>query len=101
MGDAYKSEHHLLFLSIVLLIVLFVALSEDEIYSENHEDGGDEVVPAELHVESNGREDNEDSECNNFLNYLELHQVERAAVAFKTNSVGRYLKAVFKECNQP
>ena len=37
----------------------------------------------------------------NFLNYFELHKVERAAVAGETDSVGRNGEAVFEEGDTP
>ena len=40
-------------------------------------------------------------EGNRFLDHFELHEIERAAVSVKTDTVGRNLCAVFKEGNAP
>mgnify|MGYP006974597200 CR=1 FL=1 len=38
---------------------------------------------------------------NNLLNDFKLHKVERASVIDESDSVGRYLAAVFQKCDNP
>ena len=43
----------------------------------------------------------EDCKRDHFLDHLELHKVEGASVIDESDSVGRYLSAVLKECDSP
>ena len=59
------------------------------------------MVPGELRAEGRHREEDEDRERDHFLNDLEFKKRERTAVAFKTETVGRHLKGLFKKRNAP
>ena len=60
------------------------------------------MVPLEsLSLEHKGDYHSEDSEGNDFLDDLELHQVERTSVVNESDSVGRNLSAVLEECHRP
>ena len=59
------------------------------------------MIPTQLHMESNGRETDKDQQRDHFLNHLQLHQRERSSIAFKTDSVGRHLQAVFEKRDTP
>ena len=52
-------------------------------------------------MERDGGEDDEDHEGDDFLDDLELHEVERSSVALETDAVGGYLQAVLEERNAP
>ena len=55
--------------------------AEHEIDCEDHQQCGNEVVPAKLHTEGNHTEKDEDGQGDDLLNNLELHKVEGSAVA--------------------
>lgn len=46
-------------------------------------------------------DDAEDNERDDLLDDLELHQAERASVAFESNTVGGYLAAILEEGDGP
>lgn len=75
--------------------------AEDEIDGKDEQHGSHYVVPAQLHLKSNNGEEDEDGEGDNLLNNLELHEVERTAIACKTNTIGRHLKAILEESHTP
>ena len=52
-------------------------------------------------MEGDGREHHEHHQSDHLLQYLELHEREGAAIALKTDAVGRHLQAIFKERNAP
>ena len=54
-----------------------------------------------LALEEQVCDDAEDEQGDDFLYDLELHQCEGASVAHKSDSVGRYLAAVFQKCDNP
>lgn len=80
-----------------------------ELFAEakNKVDGCDEaeachdVVPANLHVKGDNRECEEHAERDDFLYHLELHDGEWSSVFEKSDSVGGYLQAIFKEGDSP
>ena len=60
------------------------------------------MVPMQaLSLEEDVGDDGEDDERHALLNHLELHQVEGTAIIDESDSVGRYLTAVFKEGDGP
>ncbi len=59
------------------------------------------MVPTQLGVEGEHREDDEDRERDNLLYHFELHEAERTSIALETYPIGGHLKAVFKECDAP
>ena len=82
--------------------------ASNRLLQENEEDGEDEageggqVVPLEgLALEDEKDDDREDRQGDDFLDDLQLHQVERAAVAFEADAVGRDGEAVFEEGDAP
>ena len=74
-------------------------------YEEDGEDEageGYEMVPLQgLAFEHDCDHEGEDSERDHFLDYLQLHKVERSAVAVETDAVSGYLCAVFEERHTP
>lgn len=54
-----------------------------------------------LALEEQVCDDAEDEQGDDFLYDLELHEREGASVADKSDSVGRYLAAVFQKCDNP
>lgn len=54
-----------------------------------------------LALEEQVCDDAEDEQGDDFLYDLELHEREGASVAHKSDSVGRYLAAVFQKCDNP
>ena len=59
------------------------------------------MIPAQGHVESDHRENDEDHEGDHFLDDLQLHEGERASVALEAHPVGRYLETVLEKSNTP
>ena len=59
------------------------------------------MVPFQFHVEGDRRESDKDHKGDHLLNDLELHQTERTAVPFETDTVRRHLQAVLKESDAP
>ena len=56
------------------------------------------MIPVQtLSLKENISDDRKDDERNAFLYDLELYEVERASVIYKTDTVGGYLSAIFKE----
>ena len=73
-----------------------------EKYRHNQAKEGCKMVPLErLTFEHHSYKHCEDSEWYHFLNDLELHQIERTAVLYISDSVCRYLSAVLKKCHSP
>ena len=74
-------------------------------YEEHREDQAGEsrqVVPLEgLALEEEVDDDREDGQRDGFLDDLELHQIERAAVARETDAVGGDGEAVLEEGDAP
>ena len=54
-----------------------------------------------LSVEIDRDKHGEYRQRDDFLNHLQLHDVERTAVAVKADAVGGNLAAVFGQCQQP
>ena len=78
------------------------------LFHKHEIDGGDEtdecgeVIPVQaLSLEEDVGDDGEDDERHALLNHLELNQVEGTAIIDESNSVGRYLTAVFEEGDGP
>ena len=60
------------------------------------------MVPMQaLSLEEDVGDDGEDDERHALLNHLELNQVEGTAIIDESDSVGRYLTAVFEEGDRP
>ena len=60
------------------------------------------MVPLQwLALEHHSREDSEDSKGYHFLDYFQLHEVERTSVFCKSDPVRRNLGTVFEECDSP
>ena len=60
------------------------------------------MVPVQgLTLEEEVGDDAEDNQRDDFLDYLELHEGKRAAVADKADAVGWYLTAVLEEGDAP
>ena len=60
------------------------------------------MIPLDgLAPEDEGDDDGEYREGNHFLDNLQLHQVEGAAVSLETNAVGGHGEAILKEGNAP
>ena len=56
------------------------------------------MIPVQtLSLKEDISDDRKDDERNAFLYDLELYEVERASVIYKTDTVGGYLTAIFKE----
>ena len=75
---------------------------------KNEENGHDEaekcceMVPLErLSLKHDSYHYGEDGKGDHFLNYLQLHEVERSTVFYIANPVCGYLCAVLKECDSP
>ena len=80
----------------------FLLFEKYKEYGQNKAGEGCNVIPLQpLSLKEEG--DNEGKHCqgDNFLNNFELHQVERSSVFDKSQTVGRHLGAVLKECYRP
>lgn len=55
------------------------------------------MIPFQFHLERNHRENSKNSECNHFLDYLELHDIERSSAVFESQPIGGHLKAILKK----
>ena len=51
--------------------------------------------------EGNGAENNKNNQRDDLLNNFQLDQAERATIVAETDAVGRNLKTIFKECQEP
>ena len=81
------------------IVALFQKYKE---YGQNQADKGYHVVPLQcLSLEHYSDHQGEHGKGNHLLDDLELHEVERTAVAVEADAVGRYLSYVFKECYAP
>src|SRR5690606_6600319 len=77
-------------------------LFEYKIYGQYEEHKTDQVIdPETLIFKHQHRKQGEDYQCNDFLNYLELPEIERSPVSLVTYLIGRYLKTVFEQGNSP
>ena len=54
-----------------------------------------------LSLEQERDDDGENGQGNHFLNHLQLHQVERAAISDKADAVGRNGETVLEKGNSP
>ena len=60
------------------------------------------MIPVQtLSLKEDISDDRKDDERNAFLYDLELYEVERTSVIYKTDTVGGYLTAIFKEGYHP
>ena len=60
------------------------------------------MIPVQsLSLEEDIGDDGKDDKRYALLNHLELHQVEGTAIIDESNSVGRYLTAIFEESDGP
>lgn len=77
-------------------------LFKNKIYRQHQKAKAHGVVPFEAFgFKEKHRENYKNNQSNHFLNDFELHQIERAAVAFVSNFVGRNLKEIFKQGQSP
>jgi len=77
--------------------VNFVLISlENKIYRKYKEYKAYKVVQPECRIESKTRKEGKYNQCNYFLQYLKLYRRKRSAITFESDTIGRYLKAVFK-----
>ena len=76
-------------------------LLENYKHCQNDQAKTDKVVPFETLFENNKGEQHKDDERNGFLNSFELNDIERSAIFFEANSVGRNLKQVFEKSEAP
>lgn len=75
---------------------------EDEIDGGNQAKEGCEMIPMEtLSAKADDGEDGKDTERDDLLHNLELHEGVWASVSGESDPVGGYLEAVFKECKPP
>jgi len=81
--------------------IRYLLESEDKIDRQDEAEGGEEVVPAELEMEGQHGETDEDHQGDDLLNDLELHKGEGSAIGIKTYTVGRYLQAILKQGYSP
>lgn len=75
--------------------------TEDEPDGGDEAEGGGDVVPTDLHVESEHREDDEHAEGDDLLDDFELHDGEGAAMLDETEAVGGDLEAILEESDGP
>ena len=88
--------------AVCLLFPAFVLFQEDEKDGEDEAEECGEMVPLQgLVLEHEGDDDSEDGEGDDFLDDLQLHEGERAAVFDEAYPVGRHLGAVFEEGHSP
>lgn len=60
------------------------------------------MVPVQVSaLKQDIRNNGEDSQRDTLLNHLQLDQIERSAIAFKTDTVCRHLTTVLKEGYHP
>lgn len=59
------------------------------------------MVPTQLGMESNYGKQDENGQCDDFLDDFQLHEVKRAAVLLETDTVGGHLQAVFEKSDTP
>ena len=60
------------------------------------------MVPVQrFPIEIDGDKDSEHRQRDDFLNHLQLHDIERTAVTVKADAVGGNLATVFGQCQQP
>ena len=70
--------------------------------SHDKTEKGREMIPLDrLPFEKKGYDYSEYRQWNGFLNDLQLHDIERTAVAGKAEAVRRDLGAIFEECQSP
>ena len=65
--------------------------SENEPDCENQAYPRYDMIPMQLHVKNRHRENDKDTERDDLLNNLQLHQAERSSVSFKADAVGGHL----------
>ena len=77
-------------------------LLKDKVHRQNQESETDQVVVGErLVLEEDEHEDGEDGQGEEFLDDLELPEVERTAVFDEADAVGRHHETVLDECDAP
>ena len=59
------------------------------------------MIPFHLHVKRDHRKDHKNHQCDYLLQYLQLHQTERATIPLKPDTIGGHLQAIFKKCYAP
>ena len=75
---------------------------EHEEYSSYQAAECHKMVPLQgLTLEEDNGEESEDSDRDNLLYHLQLHKAEGTAIAHETDTVGRYLTGILKECQEP
>lgn len=79
-----------------------LSFHENEIDGEDQATKSCEMVPVKrLTVKQDVYDDGEDDERNDFLNNFELYKRERTAITVETNTVGRDLKGIFCQGDEP
>ena len=79
----------------------FLLKPKNEIHSGDEAEASDNVVPLDVHVKGNHREEDKHHQGDDLLQDLELHQRERTTIALEANAVGRHLQAILEKGNTP
>ena len=79
----------------------FLLKPKNEINSGDEAEASDNVVPLDVHVKGNHREEDEHHQGDDLLQDLELHQREGTTIALEANAVGRHLQALLEKGNTP
>ena len=79
----------------------FLFKPKNEINSGDEAEASDNVVPLDVHVKGNHREEDEHHQGDDLLQDLELHQREGTTIALEANAVGRHLQAILEKGNTP
>ena len=98
--EAYLLQHCTITLKNVLKCN-FLLKPKNEIHSGDEAEASDDVVPLDVHVKGNHREEDEHHQGDDLLQDLELHQREGTTIALEANAVGRHLQAILEKGNTP
>ena len=79
----------------------FLLKPKNEINSGDEAEASDDVVPLDVHVKGNHREEDKHHQGDDLLQYLKLHQRERTAITLEADAVGRHLQAILEKGNSP
>ena len=84
------------------MLAQLASLVKHKEHRHDQADEGCQVIPVQrLSVEIDRDKYGEYRQRDDFLNHLQLHDVERSAVAVKADAVGGNLAAVFGQRQQP
>jgi len=92
-----SSSDDISFLPFFSCFLFFSPFLEDEEGRGHDEDEAYSMVPLDVLIQIENREDREHDQGDDFLNYLKLRSIELMA----SIAVGGNLKAVFEECDPP